>query len=137
MIVSGCGIGKETIMIYNEIKGAFHKAALACVKKCRTIQYGIAEPCLANTYHEIAEKEEYDGHLKSAIGITIEKSFEAIKICKSPRAPTPSKETTAPAPLAPPATQTVPPAKLEKFGGKNKGVDAVGKSIVGAKGKDE
>ena len=45
-------------------------------------------------------------------------------------------EKPAPAP-APAATKTVPPAKLEKFGGKIKSVDAVGKSIVVAKGKDE
>jgi len=49
----------------------------------------------------------------------------------------PPKEATAPAPVAPAATKTVPPAKLEKFGGKIKSVDAVAKSIVVAKGKDE
>lgn len=49
----------------------------------------------------------------------------------------PPKETTAPAPVAPAATKPAPPAKLEKFGGKIKSVDAVGKSIVVAKGKDE
>ena len=49
----------------------------------------------------------------------------------------PPKETTAPAPVGPAVTKTAPPAKLEKFGGKIKSVDAVGKSIVVAKGKDE
>jgi len=49
----------------------------------------------------------------------------------------PPKETTAPATVAPAATKTAPPAKLEKFGGKIKSVDAVAKSIVVAKGKDE
>ena len=49
----------------------------------------------------------------------------------------PPKEATAPAPVAPAVTKTAPPAKLEKFGGKIKSVDAVGKSIVVAKGKDE
>ena len=91
MIVSGFGFSKETMMIYQELENAFPKATLACAKKCRTNQYGIAEPCLANAYHETAEKDEYYGHLKSAIGITREKFLEAIKICKTPSAPTPPK----------------------------------------------
>ena len=91
MIVSGSGFSKETTMKYEELENAFPKATLACAKKCRTNQYGIAEPCLANAYHEIAEKDEYYGHLKSAIGIAREKSLEAIKICKAPSAPTPPK----------------------------------------------
>jgi hypothetical protein len=91
MIVSGFGFSKETTMIYEELENAFPKATLAYAKKCRTIQYGMAEPYLANAYHEIAEKDEYYGHLKSAIGITREKSLEAIKICKAPPAPTPPK----------------------------------------------
>ena len=91
MIVSGFGFSKETMMKYEELKNAFPKATLAYAKKCRTNQYGIAESCLANAYHEIAEKDEYYGHLKSAIGITSEKSLEAIKICKAPPAPTPRK----------------------------------------------
>jgi len=49
----------------------------------------------------------------------------------------PPKETTAPAPVTPAATKPAPPAKVEKFSGKIKSVDAVGKSIVVAKGKDE
>jgi Cu/Ag efflux protein CusF len=49
----------------------------------------------------------------------------------------PPKETTAPAPVAPAAAKTTSPAKLEKFSGKIKSVDAVAKSIVVAKGKDE
>jgi hypothetical protein len=80
MIVSGFGFSKETMMIYQELENAFPKAALACAKKCRTIQYGIVEPCLVNPYHEIAEESEYYSHLKSAI-----------KICKAPPAPTPPK----------------------------------------------
>ena len=76
-------------MRYEELENAFPKATLACAKKCRTIQHGITEPCLVNAYHEIAEKNEYCGHLKSAIGIAREKSLEAIKICKTPSAPTP------------------------------------------------
>ena len=77
-------------MIYDELENAFPKATLACSKKCRTIQYGSAESCRANAYHEIAEKDEHYGHLK-AIGITREKSSEAINICKAPPAPTPPK----------------------------------------------
>jgi hypothetical protein len=91
MIVSGFGFSKETMMIYQELENAFPKATLARAKKCRTIQYGIADLCLTNAYHKIAEKDEYYGHLKSAIGITREKSLEAIKICKAPFAPTPPK----------------------------------------------
>ena len=78
-------------MKYEELENAFPKATLVCAKKCRTIQYGTGESCLANAYHEIAEKDEYYGHLKSPIGITREKSLEAIKICKAPPAPTPPK----------------------------------------------
>jgi hypothetical protein len=91
MIVSIFGFSKETMVIYEELENAFLKATLACAKKCRTIQYGKAEPCLGNAYHKIAEKDEYCGHLKSAIGIRREKSLEAIKICKAPPAPTPPK----------------------------------------------
>jgi hypothetical protein len=91
MIVSGFGFSKETMTISEELENAFPKAMLACARKCRTNQYGIAEPCLTNAYHEIPEKDEYYGHLKSAIGITREKSLEAIKICKAPSAPTPPK----------------------------------------------
>jgi len=47
MIVSGFGFSKETMMIYDELKNVFPKVTLARAKKCRTIQYGIAEPCLA------------------------------------------------------------------------------------------
>ena len=91
MIVSGSGFSKETTMKYEELENAFPNATLACAKKCRTNQYGIAEPCLANAYHEIAEKDEYYDHLNSAIGIAREKFLEAIKICKAPSAPTPPK----------------------------------------------
>jgi len=49
----------------------------------------------------------------------------------------PPKAATTPATVAPAATKTAPPAKLEKFGGKIKSVDAVAKSIVVTKGKDE
>jgi len=91
MIVSGFGFSKETMMISEESEDAFPKATLTCAEKCRTIQYGITEPCLTNAYHEIPEKDEYYGHLKSAIGITREKSLEAIKICKASTAPTSPK----------------------------------------------
>ncbi len=96
MIVSGFGFSKETMMIYEELENAFSKAKSTCAKKCRTTQYGIAKPYLANAYHEIAEKDEYYGHLKSAIGITRKKSLEAIKICKAPPAPTPPKSVALP-----------------------------------------
>ena len=91
MIVSGFGFSKETMMISEELEDAFPKATLACTEKSRTIHYRIAEACLTNAYHEIAEKDEYYGHLKSAVGITREKSLEAIKVYKAPPAPTPPK----------------------------------------------
>jgi hypothetical protein len=69
MIVSQFGFNKETMMITEESENAFPKAAL----------------------HKIAEKSEYYGPLKSAIGIRREKSLEAIKICKAPPVPTPPK----------------------------------------------
>ena len=49
----------------------------------------------------------------------------------------PPKAATTPAPAAPASTKPAPPAKLEKFSGDIKGVDAVVKSIVVAKGKEE
>ena len=49
----------------------------------------------------------------------------------------PPKAATTPAPAAPASTKPAPPAKLEKFSGDIKGVDAVAKSIVVAKGKEE
>jgi hypothetical protein len=91
MIVSGCGVNKETMATYNEIKDAFQKATFLDSKKCAPIQYATAEAYLAHANHEIAGKDEYYGHLKSPIGITREKSLEAIKICKAPSAPTPPK----------------------------------------------
>jgi hypothetical protein len=88
-VVSGVGFSKETMMISKELEDAFPKATFACAKKCRTIQYRIAEPCLANAYQEIRERDECYGHLKSPIGIRREKSLEAIKICRAAFAPTP------------------------------------------------
>ena len=49
----------------------------------------------------------------------------------------PPKAATTPAPAAPASTKPAPPAKLEKFSGDIKGVDAAAKSIVVAKGKEE
>src|SRR4030042_645729 len=49
----------------------------------------------------------------------------------------PPKAATTPAPAVPASTKPAPPAKLEKFSGDIKGVDAVVKSIVVAKGKEE
>ena len=47
------------------------------------------------------------------------------------------KPATAPAPAAPASTKSAPPAKMEKFSGDVKNVDAMAKSIVVAKGKTE
>jgi Cu/Ag efflux protein CusF len=47
------------------------------------------------------------------------------------------KPATAPAPAAPASTKPAPPAKMEKFSGAVKNVDAMAKSIVVAKGKTE
>ena len=87
MIVSGCGVNKETMTTYNEIKDAFQKAPPSDSKKCSPIQYATVEAYLAHANHEIAEKDEFSGHLRAATGITREKSLEAIKICKAPPAP--------------------------------------------------
>ena len=91
MIVSGCGVNKETMTTYNEIKDAFQKAPPSDSKKCSPIQYATAEAYLAHANHEIAEKDEFSGHLRAATGITREKSLEAIKICRASPAPTPPK----------------------------------------------
>jgi hypothetical protein len=79
------------MVIYEELENTFLKATLAWAKKYKKIHYKKAESCLANTYHETAEKDKHYGHLKSAIGITREKFLEAIKICKAPPVPTPPK----------------------------------------------
>jgi hypothetical protein len=47
------------------------------------------------------------------------------------------KASTTPAPAASASTKPAPPAKMEKFSGEVKSVDAVAKSIVVAKGKVE
>jgi len=49
----------------------------------------------------------------------------------------PPKAATTPAPAAPATTKPAPPVKLEKFTGDIKNVDAMAKSIVVAKGKEE
>jgi len=49
----------------------------------------------------------------------------------------PPKAATTPAPAAPASTKPAPPVKLEKFSGDIKSVDAVAKSIVVAKAKEE
>jgi len=48
-----------------------------------------------------------------------------------------AKPATTPAPAASTSTKPAPPAKMEKLSGEVKSVDAVGKSIVVAKGKVE
>jgi hypothetical protein len=91
MIVSGCGVNKETMTTYDKIKGAFQKAPPPCRKKCAPNQHATAEAYLSHANHQIAEKDEYDGHLKAAIGITRRKSLEAIKICQPSLAPKPRR----------------------------------------------
>ena len=49
----------------------------------------------------------------------------------------PPKAATTPAPAAPASTKPAPPVKLEKFTGDIKSVDAVAKSIVVVKAKEE
>ena len=51
--------------------------------------------------------------------------------------PAPAKPAASPAPAAPASTKPAPPAKLEKFSGDIKSMDAMAKSIVVAKGKQE
>ena len=113
MIISGCAISKETMMAYNEAKDTFQKATLAGAKKCAPCQYATAEAYLALADHEVAEKDDRE-HIKIAIGITKEKSLEAIKICEKPPTPPPP---TPPAPTPPtppgppvPPTPPTPPA---------------------------
>jgi hypothetical protein len=96
MIVSGCGVNKETMTTYNEIKDPFQKATLSDSKKCAPIQYATAEAYLAHADHEIAEKDEFSGYLRAVIGITREKSLEAIKICQASPTPKPPKFVTLP-----------------------------------------
>ena len=124
MVISGCGISKETMMAYNEAKDVFQKATLAGAKKCAPCEYATAEAYLAHADHERTEfwglGDETSGHLKNAITITREKSLEAIKICQAPPVPpgpgpkpvpgpTPvPAPTPAPAPAPPPAPRPVP-----------------------------
>jgi hypothetical protein len=49
----------------------------------------------------------------------------------------PPKAATTPVPAAPVSTKPAPPAKLEKFSGDMKSVDAVAKTLVVAKGKED
>jgi hypothetical protein len=96
MIVSGFGFSKEAMMTYIEAKDAFQQATPAGAKKCASIQNVTAETYLTHADHEIAEKDKFSGHLRAAIGITREKSLEAIKICKASPTPTPPKLVTLP-----------------------------------------
>ena len=96
MIVSGCGVNKETMTTYSEIKDAFQKAPPSYSKKCTPIQYATTEAYLGHADHQIAEKDKYYGHLKSAIGFTRAKSLEAIKICQASLTPKPPKFVTLP-----------------------------------------
>jgi outer membrane protein OmpA-like peptidoglycan-associated protein len=104
MIVSGCGLSKETMMSYNEAKDAFQKATLAGAKKCAPCQYATAEAYLAWADKEIAEKDENSPHLKKSLIMVKEKSLEALKLtpCEKPAPP-------APAPPTPPTPPPTPP----------------------------
>jgi OOP family OmpA-OmpF porin len=99
------------MMTYNEAKDTFQKATLAGAKKCAPCQYATAEAYLALADHEVAEKDDRE-HIKTAIGITKEKSLEAIKICEKP--PTPPTPPTPPGPPTPPAPPAPPPGPPEK-----------------------
>jgi hypothetical protein len=81
---------------YNEIKDAFPKAPPSYGKKCAPIQYATAEAYLSHADHQIVEKHEYYGHLKSAIRIPRGKSLEAIKIIQTSLTPKPPKFVTLP-----------------------------------------
>ena len=87
-------------MTYIEAKDAFQQATPAGAKKCASIQNVTAETYLTHADHEIAEKDKFSGHLRAAIGITREKSLEAIKICQAPPK--------SPTPLTPPKIVTPP-----------------------------
>jgi outer membrane protein OmpA-like peptidoglycan-associated protein len=109
MIVSGCGLSKETMTSYNEAKDAFQKATLAGAKKCAPCQYATAEAYLAWAEFEIKEKDEYSPHLKISNTMAKEKSLEALKLtpCEKPAPPA----TPAPAPPTPPMPPPPPPEK--------------------------
>ena len=55
MVISGCGISKETMMAYNEAKDVFQKATLAGAKKCAPCEYATAEVYLASADEERGE----------------------------------------------------------------------------------
>jgi outer membrane protein OmpA-like peptidoglycan-associated protein len=117
MIVSGCGLSKETMISYNEAKDAFQKATLAGAKKCAPCQYATAEAYLAWADMEIAEKDENSPHLRKSLPIVKEKSLEALKLtpCEKPPAPAPPKVEAPPPPPPPPekpkpVEQPIPPS---------------------------
>ena len=114
MIASGCAISKEGMMAYNEAKEAFQKATAAGAKKCAPVQYATAEAALALADHEVAEKDEYSGHLGMALKVAKEKTAEAMKLtpCEKPAPPAPPPPPPVPpAPPAPPAPPVpAPPA---------------------------
>ena len=92
MVVSGCGISKETMIAYNEPKDAFHLATLAGAKQCAPCEYATAEAYLAYVDQKqtgfFGPGDEISGPLKNAMTVTREKSLEAIRICqRSPAAP--------------------------------------------------
>jgi len=109
-VLSGCAVSKETMMAYNEAKGAFDKATLAGAKKCAPVQYATAEAYLALAEYELKPHWcNACSHLEKAIGITREKSLEAIKICQVPPPVKPAPTPPPPPPPAPPAPTPPPP----------------------------
>jgi outer membrane protein OmpA-like peptidoglycan-associated protein len=107
MIASGCAVSKETMVSYNEAKGAFQKATLAGAKKCAPCQFATAEAYLALADHEVAERDDRE-HLKLAVKTVKEKSLEAIKICEKPPAPPTPPTPPGPTPPTPPVPPTPP-----------------------------
>lgn len=74
--------------------------------------------------------------MKKAILLVVMLTLAAFVFGAIAAAP-PKSATTAPAPAASATTAPAKPAKVEKFGGEIKNVDAAAKSIVVAKGKVE
>ena len=100
LILSGCGVSKDTMTAYKDAKDAFQMATLAGARQCAPCECATAEAYLALAEREtkrfLGSGDEASGRLKRAIAITKEKSLEAIKICQA------HAQLTAPAPTPPP-----------------------------------
>ena len=114
MIVSGCGVSKEGMMIYNDAKDTFQKATDAGAKKCAPCQYATAEAALALATHETQERsrEDHSAHFGMGTRIAKEKSLEALRLtpCEKPAPPPPPPPPPKPAPPAPPPPPPPAPA---------------------------